>query len=58
MKRRKGMGGPLDLVHSVVVLLIAIFLISHGWGGNSIGPLFIVILGIALFILEIIAIAL
>ncbi len=55
---KKGMGGPLDLLHSVVVFLIGIFLISHGLGGNSIGPVFLVILGIVLIILEVIAIVL
>lgn len=55
---KKGLGGPLDIVHSIVVFLIAIFLIVHGWNGNGMSPFFIVILGIALFILEVVAVAL
>ncbi len=55
---KKGMGGPLDLLHSVIVFLIAVFFINHGLGGNSAGPMFLVILGIVLIVLEVIAIVL
>ena len=52
---KKGIGGPLDVIHSIVVMLIAIFLILYAWGGHILDPFFIIVLAVGLFILEIIA---
>jgi hypothetical protein len=52
---KKGIGGPLDVIHSIIVMLIAIFLLLHGWGGHNLDPIFMIILAVGLFVLEIVA---
>lgn len=51
----KGIGGPLDIIHSIVVIFLAIMLFMYGWGGNALDPIFVIILAVGLFVLEIFA---
>jgi len=53
---KKGIGGGLDVLHSFIVVAIAMFLISHALGGGSLSPLFLILLAIVLIILEIMGI--
>jgi hypothetical protein len=57
MKMKKGIGGPLDIIHSIIVMLLAMLLFMYGWGGNTLDPIFVVLLAVVLFILEIFALA-
>jgi hypothetical protein len=50
---KKGIGGGIDVMHSVVVIFLAIYLFFRGLGGHSLDPTLLVILGAGLFILEI-----
>lgn len=52
---KKGIGGPLDVIHSIVVMIIAVFLTLHALGGHVLDPVFIIVLAVGLFILEIVA---
>jgi len=51
----KGIGGPIDIIHGIVVMFLAVILFIYGWNGNALAPIFVVILAIGLFILEIFA---
>ena len=51
---KKGIGGGFDVMHSLIVIGIAIFLISYGLGGNTLSPVFLVILSVVLIALEVI----
>ena len=53
----KGIGGPLDIIHSIIVIILAMLLFLYGWGGHALNPIFVVLLAIGLFVLEIFALA-
>lgn len=50
---KKGIGGGLDVLHTFIVIAIAIFLFSHGLGGGVLDPLFLVIIAFVIIVLEI-----
>jgi drug/metabolite transporter (DMT)-like permease len=55
-KTRKGMGGPMDLLHSLFVLLAAVYILQTAITGGSINGLVAITLGVILIVLEIAAI--
>ena len=52
---KKGIGGGLDVLHSLIVFGIALFLLSHALSGGVLSPLFLIILAVVFIILEIMA---
>lgn len=53
----KGIGGGLDIVHSIIMFLIAIFLLKMGLGGEPLAPLFLILLSFVIIALEVMGIA-
>ncbi|MBW3003563.1 hypothetical protein KY337_03295 [Candidatus Woesearchaeota archaeon] len=51
---KKGIGGGLDILHTLIVIVIAILLATHGFGGNSIGPIMLIAISIIIITLEVI----
>ena len=54
--KMKGVGGPLDIMSNVLVLILGVILLWFGSTGGSLGPLILIILGIVLIISQIVAI--
>ena len=52
----KGVGGPLDILSNVIVLILGIALAWYGFSGGSLNAIFLVIIGIALIITQLMAI--
>jgi len=56
MKNRKAIGGPLDIMHTFVILGIVIILMRAALKGNSYSPRTIIILGIIMIVVEILGV--
>ncbi|MFH0832955.1 MAG: hypothetical protein V1900_04510 [Candidatus Aenigmatarchaeota archaeon] len=50
---KKGIGGPVDILHSIVIIIVALFMIKHGIDGNGLGPMFVILFALFLLILEV-----
>jgi hypothetical protein len=53
----KGMGGGLDIVHSIIMFLIAIVLLRMGIGGEVLSSFYLILLSLVIIVLEVAGIA-
>jgi hypothetical protein len=56
LKNRKGLGGPLDLIHSFVLFGVAATMIKFGMNGAELGPTLLLVIGGVIIVSEVLGI--